>query len=367
MKDLLEDLEMLFLLSFIDAPPSYVMTWLKNRGIGYKFSSERIEERIREDERTGTKEGIRSVLEETIKSLEFKLETFSNRVDNISEVYTITLLIAPVMLYAVGLFQPETVKVSLWVLLLLNGLLLVLFRDLHPRVFKLKTNSSSILGSIALSVVLSFIFLKIENLRVSLVAQILTSLPFAVSALRRWRRMESELRENHTILLKALTEPFHLFRAVPPGLLTAETYFGISRSLRLTLYLSSFWGIEEKSALLFTYEKIYNFYKKTTRKGFLNAAMNLLTIFLLGFASAIVKNILKTLPLDAMQQWVTIGDKSELFWTIDVYVMLASILYALGLSIISLGSLEMAPFWIPLVSTALLLGEVLGERLLVYG
>lgn len=365
--DTLGDLELLFLLSFTDAPPSHVLTLLKSKGINYRFVRGDLERVIREDERTGTKEGIRTALEEALKELEFKLETFSSRVDSISEVYNITLLVAPVMLYSVGLFQPTVVQTSLWLLLALNALLILLFRDLHPRVFKLNTKTPYLLGLSLLPTAIANLLYPWQGIKSSLLLQSLLSIPLSYLTFNQFKRMNEELKENQEILLKALTTPEHTFRAIPPELLTTNTLFGISKSVRLTLYLSSLWGVEEKNMLLLTYEKIYNFFKTITRKGFLNATMNLLTIFLLGFASAVVKNIYQSLPIENLQQWVNLYDVKGYLGTIDLYVLLASSLYALGLSILSIGLPILFPLWLPLVSVTILAGELLGERLFIHG
>ncbi|MEZ0345529.1 MAG: hypothetical protein ABWK01_03180 [Infirmifilum sp.] len=357
----LGDLEVLFLLSFTDAPPSHVLAWLSNKGINYRFSSEQIKEIINQDEKNGTKDRIKSALADKLKELDFRLETFSSRVDSISEFYNITLLVAPVMLYSIGFFQPSILNSSLWALLFLNALLIFFFRDLHPRTFRMKTSFSQMAVGSLLPVLVAFPLTLKFDIKTGLFALSLASLPFSLLSLKRLKQISSELNQNRDILLRAVTVPAHVFRAVPPDVLISETLIGISRSVRLTLYLSSIWGIESLRALSETYEKIFSFYKKIIRKGFINAGINLVTIFLLGFASATVKTIFRNIPLENLQQWVNVGNTQQLLAAIDLYVFFTALLYALGLSILSIGEPTLLPLWLPPVSLTLLTGEFLGE------
>ncbi len=358
----LGELEVLFLLSFTDAPPSYVLTWLASRGIKYRIG-ENLKSIILEDEKSGSRAGIRTALEEAVRELEYKLESFSTRVDTLSEVFNITLLVAPVMLYSIGLLQPQVLREALPLLLFLNTVLVLVYRDLHPRVLAFSPDYRLLIAPLVVSA-LSVALLAYGGLEYSLVFQAVSNLPLSLLVLDKMRRVENELKENREILVKALQAPGHVFRAVPPEVLLSDTLLRLSRSLRLTVYLSSIWGVEDPSLLLLTYEKLYNFHRKLVKKGFTNATMNLVTLFLLGFASSIVKSIYGNIPLESVSQWITVGDVHSISFLLDLYLIGAVTVYSLGLSILSTGSATFTALWLPVTSLVVLLGGLLGSSLL---
>ncbi|QOJ79678.1 hypothetical protein IG193_04285 [Infirmifilum lucidum] len=358
----LGELEVLFLLSFTDAPPSYVLTWLANRGIEYRIG-DNLKRIISEDERAGSRAGIRTALEEAVRGFEYRLDAFSARVDTLSEVFNITLLVAPVMLYSVGLLQPYVLEKALPLLLLLNTILVFLYRDLHPKVL---VSSAGYKLFLALLVIfaLSSALLMHAGLEYSLIFQTVVSFPLSLLTVRKIRSVEAELNENKEILVKALQSPGHIFRAVSPESLLSDTMLGLSRSLRLTVYLSSIWGIEDPSLLLLTYEKLYNFHRKLMRKGFTNATMNLVTLFLLGFASSVIKGIYASIPLESINQWITISDPRAINLLVDLYLAGAVVIYSSGLSVLSTGSAAFTALWLPVASLVVLVGGLLGNSLL---
>jgi len=358
----LGELEVLFLLSFTEAPPSYVLAWLESRGISYRLSDE-TRRVIVEDEKAGSRVGIRTSLEASIRELEFRLESFSSRVDTLEEVFNITLLVAPVMLYSIGFFRPGVVQGTLPLLLALNAALVVLYRDLHPRVLSLPRSLKLATAPLLISAA-SVAVLLYRDVETALTVQAIACLPLAVLAAKLLKTVENELKENREMLVRSLQSPGHVFRAVSPEALLAETALGLSRSIRLTVYFSSVWGIEDPSLLLLTYEKIHRFHRNLVRKGFTSAALNLVTLFLLGFASAVVKSIFNRLPLESVVQWVPVEDPHGVQFSIDMYLLASVAVYSVGLSVLSTGSPAFTALWLPIASLAITLGSFFGGALL---
>ncbi len=363
-KTRLDKLSVFFLLSFIDAPPSFVLNWLEKRGIEVRLDPASMGV-IREDERSGSRAGIKAGLEESIRALERRLELFSTRVDALSEMFILTLLVAPVMVFSLGMFMPQVVETSLPVLLAVNAALLFLFRGLHPRVVDYPARYGLLLvptAAISLaSAALLFLGFAVEDIAAGVA---LASLPFAAAAFRLHRGLGRELRENMEILVKMQQTPGHLFKAVPPEALLKPVLASVSRAVRLTAYLSSIWGIEDPSLLLATYERIYAFHKRLTAKAFANASMNLITLLLLGFAGTTVKLILSRLPTEMISQYVQIGSPQAIIGVVDAYMLGATIIYAFGLSILSTGSPLLAPLWLPPAALSLWLGCFFGRGLM---
>jgi hypothetical protein len=366
---LLDDLELLLLLVFSEAQPSFIFSWLSNNGYTYKATS-RLIELAKQDEMNGSREALKTLLYEKIQQLRLNLEIFSKKSETLTEIFTLTLLTAPIMLYSLGIFQPWLLPQITIVLMALNMLILVLYSNLYPRelrVMKLPRKMLPIVLYPALVTPLTkilFLDIPLEKLLLIFLA---TSFPASILIYRETRQITKELQENLEILVKVSSSPFHVFSHLDPSLLKKDTKTELSKTVRIAVYLLGLWGTEKRglAELKNIYEEILKTLKAIRARGTISALSNLVSLFLLGFSSSLITQLLSMLASrDMLASLGIIIDPAQLYTWIDLYLIYASIVYTLGLALLSLGSPSFYPLWLPLSILTTLAGLISGKKLL---
>jgi len=366
---LLGDLELLLLLVFSEAQPSFIFSWLSNNGYTYKATS-RLIELAKQDEMNGSREALKTLLYEKIQQLRLNLEIFSKKSETLMEIFTLTLLTAPIMLYSLGIFQPWLLPQITIVLMALNMLILMLYSNLYPRelrVMKLPRKMLPIVLYPALVTPIAKTLFPEISLEKLLLIFLTISIPASILIYRETRQITKELQENREILVKVSSSPFHVFSHLDPKLLKKDTKTELSKTVRIAVYLLGLWGTEKRglAELKNIYEEILKTLKEIRARGTISALSNLVSLFLLGFSSSLITQLLSTLASrDMLASLGIIIDPAQLYTWIEIYLIYASIVYTLGLALLSLGSPSFYPLWLPLSILTTLAGLISGKKLL---
>jgi hypothetical protein len=362
------DLELLLLLVFSEAQPSFIFSWLSNNGYTYKATS-RLIELAKQDEMNGSREALKTLLYEKIQQLRLNLEIFSKKSETLMEIFTLTLLTAPIMLYSLGIFQPWLLPQITIVLMALNILILMLYSNLYPRelrVMKLPRKMLPIVLYPALVTPIAKTLFPEIALEKLLLIFLTISIPASILIYRETRQITKELQENLEILVKVSSSPFHVFSHLDPKLLKKDTKTELSKTVRIAVYLLGLWGSKAGLAELKNiYEEILKTLKEIRARGTISALSNLVSLFLLGFSSSLITQLLSTLASrDMLASLGIIIDPAQLYTWIELYLIYASIVYTLGLALLSLGSPSFYPLWLPLSILTTLAGLISGKKLL---
>jgi len=366
---LLGDLELLLLLVFSEAQPSFIFSWLSSNGYTYKATN-RLIELAKQDEMNGSREALKTLLYEKIQQLRLNLEIFSKKSETLMEIFTLTLLTAPIMLYSLGIFQPWLLPKITIVLMALNMLILMLYSNLYPRelrVMKLPRKMLPIVLYPALVTPIAKTLFPEILLEKLLLIFLTISIPASILIYRETRQITKELQENLEILVKVSSSPFHVFSHLDPKLLKKDTKTELSKTVRIAVYLLGLWGIERRglTELKNIYEEILKTLKEIRARGTISALSNLVSLFLLGFSSSLITQLLSTLASrDMLASLGIIIDPAQLYTWIEIYLIYASIVYTLGLALLSLGSPSFYPLWLPLSILTTLAGLTSGKKLL---
>ena len=366
---MLGDLELLLLLVFSEAQPSFIFSWLSSNGYTYKATN-RLIELAKQDEMNGSREALKTLLYEKIQQLRLNLEIFSKKSETLMEIFTLTLLTAPIMLYSLGIFQPWLLPKITIVLMALNMLILMLYSNLYPRelrVMKLPRKMLPIVLYPALVTPIAKTLFPEILLEKLLLIFLTISIPASILIYRETRQITKELQENLEILVKVSSSPFHVFSHLDPKLLKKDTKTELSKTVRIAVYLLGLWGIERRglTELKNIYEEILKTLKEIRARGTISALSNLVSLFLLGFSSSLITQLLSTLASrDMLASLGIIIDPAQLYTWIEIYLIYASIVYTLGLALLSLGSPSFYPLWLPLSILTTLAGLTSGKKLL---
>jgi hypothetical protein len=366
---LLGDLELLLLLVFSEAQPSFIFSWLSSNGYTYKATN-RLIEFAKQDEMNGSREALKTLLYEKIQQLRLNLEIFSKKSETLMEIFTLTLLTAPIMLYSLGIFQPWLLPQITIVLMALNMLILMLYSNLYPRelrVMKLPRKMLPIVLYPALVTPIAKTLFPEIPLEKLLLIFLTISIPASILIYRETRQITKELQENLEILVKVSSSPFHVFSHLDPKLLKKDTKTELSKTVRIAVYLLGLWGTEKRglAELKNIYEEILKTLKEIRARGTISALSNLVSLFLLGFSSSLITQLLSTLASrDMLASLGIIIDPAQLYTWIELYLIYASIVYTLGLALLSLGSPSFYPLWLPLSILTTLAGLISGKKLL---
>jgi hypothetical protein len=369
---LLGDLELLLLLTFSEAQPSYIFSWLTSNGYAYK-ASQKVAEAAKLDEMHGSREALRALLHDEVSRLKLSLETFTKKSESLTEIFTITLLTAPVMLYSLGLFQPWLLPSTTILLIILNTMIIVLYNNLYPkelRIMKLPRKMAICAAYPLLILPVTKLIWPSCAIEILLALLFASSLPPGIAVFVETRRVNRELRENLELLIKASSTPFHIFTYLDPNILKRETKTELSRSVRIATYLMGIWGSEKigLTELRNVYEELLRTLNSIKAKGTFSALSNLVALFLLGFSSSLVTQLISLFKSREIliSIGVTIAFGEVKTW-MEIYLAYAPLAYALGLALLSLGSVAFYPMWLPLSSLTALVGYVAGKNIVVGG
>ncbi|ABL78071.1 hypothetical protein [Thermofilum pendens] len=363
---MLEDLELLLLLSYTEAPPSHVFKWLEEHGYSYKASRSLLEA-ARSDEESGSRHALRTILGEKVSRLETKLETFSRKSESLAEIFSITLLSAPLMLYSLALFNPRMVAPLTLALMTLNAVIIFTYSSVYPRELRaLKVGPIQVILA-----ALPFASLALLSLPPALVLAALAafSLPGFLYNFTLVTRVQRELRENLELLVRVASAPFHAFKTVKPEKLLAGKFVSnLTPSVRLSLFLSAYWGTDREAMLGLknTYEKILRILHSLQARALLNGLTNLVGLFLLGFASSLISQLLESIARVELLQSVGVpADVRGLEQWFLAYLLFACMAYSGGISALSFGTPLLLPLWLPAAALAALAGLSAGRNLVI--
>ncbi|NAZ24830.1 MAG: hypothetical protein GU357_03610, partial [Thermofilum sp.] len=248
--------------------------------------------------------------------------------------------------------------------------ILVLYSNLYPselRVMKLPRKMLPIVLYPALVTPIAKTLFPEIPLEKLLLIFLAISIPASILIYRETRQITKELQENLEILVKVSSSPFHVFSHLNPNLLKKDTKTELSKTVRIAVYLLGLWGTEKRglAELKNIYEEILKTLKEIRARGTISALSNLVSLFLLGFSSSLITQLLSTLASrDMLASLGIIIDPAQLYTWIELYLIYASIVYTLGLALLSLGSPSFYPLWLPLSILTTLAGLISGKKLL---